>query len=290
MLSHKLRVTITLGNEDRFASSGKNTIIIDNLRVIAGITQFGGQTTGTANVSIYGMLESDMNQVTTLSTDNYTTEQKPFLRQHSILIEADGSPVFDGIITNAWGMYQMQPDVYLHIEANELFLHKVTPLEPTSIKGVVQVADIFKHFADIMKLNFENNGVDMIDDDVALVGSAWEQAAEYAKHCKIELAHEGRTLIINRRGQARQGKIPLINEKTGLVGYPSFDTFGVSFKSLFNPAIRFLGLVRIETPIKRADGEFRVQMIKLLLESEKPGGAWFMDCRAIPAFLAPQKA
>lgn len=60
-----------------------------------------------------------------------------------------------------------------------------------------------------------------------------------------------------------------------MVGYPTFDGYGVNARLLFNPAVQFGGRVKVESDVLRACGEWVVACIDHHLESEKPGGAWF---------------
>jgi hypothetical protein len=56
---------------------------------------------------------------------------------------------------------------------------------------------------------------------------------------------------------------------------------GVDARCLYSPAIRFGGVIRIADSIMATcNGDWRVFGVTLNLESEVPGGNWFMDIRA----------
>ncbi|MFA6213444.1 MAG: hypothetical protein WC714_28665 [Candidatus Obscuribacterales bacterium] len=276
-----LRITITLA-EGTFASSGGNTIVLEGYRASAQISQAGGSSTGHAAVDIFGMLQQDMNQLTSLSFDNIDKQRKKQeIFHHKITIEADGVFCFLGNIVNAWGNYNAQPNVFLHIEAVTQFFDKVNPYPASSFQGEVDVATLFDGFAKAMNLTLENNGVNIKVENPYFAGTVMAQAASLAAQVNIDLWYQGYTMVIINKGESRSFPVPLISKDTGLVGYPSFDNSGVTFRCLFNPAIHFFSTVEIDSPVIRANGKWIVNTLRYTLESEKPGGAWFMDIRAM---------
>ena len=70
-----------------------------------------------------------------------------------------------------------------------------------------------------------------------------------------------------------------VDVATGMVGYPTYDGYGVNLRTLYNPSIRFGGRVKVETDVQQAAGEWVVACVAHHLESEKPGGAWFSTVR-----------
>ena len=272
----KLKITIVLGSGN-FAEGG-NTLIITDLRCIAQITQVGGKQKGEANISIFGLSQDKMNQLTSLQYDTDSETQQSIVK-HIITVEADGAICFYGTVLNSWGVYNQQPDVFLYIYAITQYHDQIAGYPSYSKKGSVKVADIFKMYADSMVLNLENNGVDIFCENPNFSGSVIDQAQQLATQCNIDVFYDGYTMVIIPKGHSRNFPIPLITKDTGMVSYPSFDNLGVNFRCLFNPMIHFLSTIQIDGPITRANGKWVVQGIRYILESEKPGGAWFMDIR-----------
>lgn len=275
-----LTVTMTLAHGATFASSGSNTIKLSGYRTEASITQAGGQATGYADVNIYGMLESDMNDLTSLSFDNLIkARKKEEIFQHTILIEADGVLCFMGNIIDCWGNYNAQPDVHLQVHAVTQYFDKINPYPPTSLSQPFDVSAVMGGFAKAMGLQLENNGVNIKKASSYYSGSVMDQAAHLATQANIDLWYQGYTMVIIPKGASRTFPIPFISKDTGLVSYPSFDNMGVTFRCLFNPAIHFLSTIELSSPVIRANGRWIVNSLRYTLESEKPGGAWFMDIR-----------
>ena len=82
--------------------------------------------------------------------------------------------------------------------------------------------------------------------------------------------------------------IPLISPQSGLIGYPSFDAQGyLNLQTQFNPAITFLGQIRVQSSIPKANGQWTVVGVAHKLETQKVGGAWMSTIRSNTSGLVP---
>lgn len=281
-----LKTVITLG-EKEFGASDYNTITLQGFRTSVYIDHAGGVQMSSLRARIYGVKQDDMNSITTL-------QYKPnFARPNTIevyAIEGDTETiVFQGNIINAWGNYRGMPDVYLEIQAQSAFFARLKPLTPRSIKGVSDVSEVMKQIAADIKCNFEDNGVKVTGKNIYLWGNGLEQAKELARMAQIDMYIDGNTLAICPKNQPRGGNIPLISPTSGMIGYPTFDGVGVNFQTLFNPAIRFGGSLKIETDVSQAAGEWVVTSVAHQLDSEMPHGRWFSFVRGNQNGLAVTK-
>jgi hypothetical protein len=277
-----LRFIITL-QTGSFGSSKGNTITLEGYRAAVNIDHAGGAMFGSLQAQIWGVSQSDMNSVTTLQlkprTVNNTTVQ---------VFAIDGSQetlVFQGNVVNAWGVYDNMPDVYLMIQAQAAYFNLLQVIPPTSIKGSVDVATLMSQLAGKMGYTFENNGVNVQLSNPYLSNSAMRQAMDLAEAAGINMYIEGNVLAITPRDTPRSmSKIPQISATSGLIGYPTFDGYGVSFETLFNPAIKFGGSVSLVTSVKAISDVSTTWIVGSMshaLESEKPGGRWVSRVRGL---------
>lgn len=274
---NELKFVITLGT-GKFGSSNNNQIILQGFRAIAEIDKAGGLQMGTLRAKIYGVAQSDMNNVTTL-----TWQPNTYIPNTVEVYAVDGQAetlVFAGNIVNAWGDYQSMPDVFLSIQANTAFLNSLKAVPPRSFKGTVDIATIMGQIAYDMGYSFENNSVNVKMTDIYLANTGLEQAKELANAAGIGLYIDDTVLAITQSPYIpRNGIIPLVSKRTGLIGFPTFDSVGVNFQTLFNRSISFGGSIKLETDIQRAAGQWVITSVNHRLESEKPGGAWFSSIR-----------
>lgn len=283
----ELRFVITLGN-GTFGSGSANQIVLEGYRASVKIDKAGGMMMGTLNAQIYGVSQSDMNSCVTFPFQPQRLSQGVVFNTVQVFaIDGDQETlIFTGNIVNAWGNYQNQPDVFLSIQAQSTAAAQLTPATPTSYQGQIDVATAMGALASAMGLTFENNGVNVQLSNMYLANTNLEKAKTLAQAAGIWMYIDNGVMAIAPAYQPRSTPIPLISDQTGMVGYPTFDGFGVNFKMLFNPSVVFGGSLQIQSDIPQANGVWITTSIAYQLESEKPGGAWFAMVRGTKTGLA----
>lgn len=282
-----LRFTITLGIG--VFSGTDNQVVLEGFRAVASIQKAGGQMMTSANVRIFGLSQELMSKLTTLAflAMSYT--------KNTIKIEAvDGdaaSVVYLGQIINAWGDYATAPDVSLYIETQAGFFDQLEIAPPISINGIVNVADVIQQIATGMGYaRIENNNVVSKIKNPHYNGTYIDQLRGICQDTETDFYLDSDVLAITPKNIARtQGvrTVPKITDKSGLIGYPTFDKVGITFKSLFNPDIRFGGQIVMDSDIIQANGTWQVCSVNYDLESEKPNGQWFASVRCTGTGLTP---
>lgn len=279
----ELKFIITLGTGS-FGSSANNTITLEGYRAVVDIDKAGGMMMGTLRAQIFGISQGDINSITTLQW-----KPKSFIHNTVQVFAIDGAQetlIFTGNIINAWGNYQAMPDVFLMIQAQAAYFAQIKVAQPKSYKGSIDAVKIMSQLADDMHLIFENNGVTAQLSDQYLPNTALEQAKAVQQAAGFWMFIDNGVLAITPKNAGRLKPIPLISAQTGMVGYPTFDGVGVNFQTLFNPSVIFGGSIQIVTDVLQARGIWIATSIALRLESEKPGGAWFMTIRGTKSGLA----
>ena len=270
-----LRVTITLANGNFASAQGKNTLVLEGYRVLASVQHAGGMAATQASINIYGLLMADMNQLSVLAWQVLSIQQRNMVTIEASLDDGGYTTVFFGNINTAYGDYTASPEAFLSIQAMAGFFSQIAPAAPVSYQGTVDVAVIMARLANDMGLAFENTGVSVQISNPYLSGSAVQQARSIATAANINMNIDNGTLAIWPMGGARVGTMPVLNKDTGLIGYPTFDIKGITLRCLFNQSIRFGALVKVESPVTRANGVWKVYSINHDLSSELQGGPWF---------------
>jgi hypothetical protein len=287
-------------------SGNSNQVTLSGLRISARIIKAGGRSMGEAQLQIYGMTLSLMNQLSTLG------QRIQLVPRNGIIVKAGDlggtlATVFQGTITQAWADFQGIPDVPFHVEAHTGLAQAVISAPPTSWPSNSDVATIMNSLATNANLAFENNNVKQTIPTSYFTGSVRDQIMQCKETAGINafidygnLSNNG-TLIIWPKNGSRGGFIPVISPETGMVGYPSFTAMGIVVKSLFNPSIGYGGKIQIQssaiptnpgTTIPKAtlpaNGIWAVYKLDHDLESQVPHGKWFSEIGAYnPAFTPP---
>jgi hypothetical protein len=295
----KIDLTFRLGTGP-FGETGYNTVTVSGLRVQVRIDEWGGDSYGQAQVRVYGLTQSLMNQLSALTTGEMQ------LRRNTIQINAgdaeSGMPIaFEGQITVGQIDMADAPNVALNLTALAGYLEAIKPAEPTSYQGRAAVVDIMQSLAHRMGYGFESNGVDVQLSTPYYPGTLREQVRRCAEHAHIRWIISKGTLAIWPWGKSRylNGSIPLISPENGLIGYPTYSAFGIGVGAtmLYNPTVNFGQTIEIKSGridvtgarsggLKVADGKWSVVAVSHDLESEVPNGVWFSRIQAIPLVAA----
>lgn len=281
----RLQFTFIL-NQGTFTESGTDTLIVSDLRASVHISKAGGISAGEAELKVHGMTLSTMNQVSTLGM------RSQYVPKNQVIVAAgdeDGvlTTVFVGNMIDAYIDFTNMPDVALHAHAAAGLTASVAKAAPASYDGPTDVADIIANLAGLLGVPFVNNGVSVIIDHPYFHGSARKQildALEAAHTVEWNSLDDG-TVTIWPKGQSRGGEVPLVSPGTGLIGYPTYNAFGIIFRTLFNPSIGFGGTVQVESSLTRASGSWNIYRLDHELEALTPNGQWSSTVYAYqPAF------
>ena len=281
-----------------FSESGSDSVVIANSRMSVRIQNAGAPADGRAQVKVWGMTPSLMNQLSTLGLV-FNLVPKNTLTISAGQADANGNPtnmsiVFSGTIWAAYGDYQAQPNVPFVFECLSGAADAAISVPPSSFQGSSDVATIMSGFARQMNLGFENNGVSLQLTNAYFTGSAKVQATKCAKAADISWGIiNGNTLSIWPKGGNRNTPtVPEIGPTPGgTISYPAFTQQGIIVKTLFNPLISFGGLVKVNSTLLSAlaaaqsgsssivaansfPSQWAVNKLDLALDTMLPKGQW----------------
>lgn len=266
-----------------FAGSNANEVTLRGLRISCNIHKAGGASQGEAQVKLYGMSLTLMNQLSTLG------RTPVIIGKNEISISAGDDAnglalIFKGTIAQAYTDLGGAPEGIFQVSAYSLLYQAVQSLPPTSFKGGVGVALVLQNLATQMGMSFENNGVVTQLSNPYFEGSAKSQAEAAVRAAGIEWnACDNGILAIWPKGGSRGGSVPLISAATGMVGYPYPSGQGLlGVKTAFNPDINFGAKVEVDSIIKPAVGLWTVCSVDHDIEAEFPGGQWFSSVLGTP--------
>ena len=255
---------------------GGNSYTASGLRITAEIIKAGGVSMGGANLAIYGLPLSVMNQLSTYGMVLTLTGK------NSVTVKAGDlggalTTVFQGTIASASMDGQAQPEVAFRVEAYAGAYENAKPVQPTTQPGSQDVATLMGKIAQSAGLQFENNGVNVKIQNPYFPGTAVQQMHALAEAARIERVIDNGTLAIWPPGQSRQGGKTIISPQTGLVAYPLFNSQGVVVRTLWQPTITYGQTIAIQSEIQPACGDWVIYKLEYALDAQTPKGRWFCD-------------
>ena len=272
-----LTVNITLAS-GTFAN-GANSVSLTGLRTECVIDKSGHPSKNTAKIKIFGMLETDMNKLTTVSFKALAVK-----KNYVQVLAGDENGMataFQGEIVGAFANYKTPPNLVFSIEATEGYYPAIAPCAPKSYKGGVSVATVMSALAKQMGYAFENTGVTAQIHSPYLNGTAMQQAAALAAAANIEFGVDNGVLFIAPRGTVRGGSVvPLLSAQSGMKECPTFDKEGIKVECLYNPGITLGGSIKVQSVVQVACGVWRVNGLKHHLSALHAGGPWLTEINA----------
>ena len=268
------------GAETFTTEPGQNKLSSQGLRVLCDIAFGFGAVMPSAQIRVYGLA---LERMTKLLRVQWNT-MGALLNTVKIEVGEQGQELalaFEGNITFAYPDFNAGPDVPLVIESQAAILENLKPAKSTTFKGECDIADVVKSICDDMGYKFENNGYSAKQKDITINGTGIEKIKKLSYDHGFDLYIEAGLIAIAPKNGARKIQIPVIKPTTGLIGYPVPDIKGVSFKCLYDPLLRFGGVVKIEDSIIGVcNGEWRVYGLRISIEANQPNGNWFCDVNA----------
>lgn len=268
-----IRCRITLGE-------GGREKIVEGLATEVHIEKPGLPDMNKASITIRGMRLEDMDELTFLAFEPRE------MRNNRINVEAgEGNAlaqVFAGEITSAYADFNAAPDVQFRIEAMSGFYPSLIPDPAISYQGEKSMTEILEGLAKKAGYTFRARDITAKLLNPVLVGSPIEKAKAAAKQAGLNLLVDDGALILLPEGQPREGSSVTISKETGMIGYPSFSSQGITLKTYYNPALIYNGSIRVESIVKKACGTWRISKLSHFLSACQPNGPWQSEIEAVP--------
>lgn len=226
-----------------------------------------------ASVTIYGISLEDMEQFTVLAF-------RPLeYRKNKMRIRAGDkggnvAQVFVGDIMSAFADFGNAPNVCFRVEAQTGLFAALTPSDPETVQGEAKASDIISKVAGETGFGFTSSGDESVQlRDTVLQGTPWDKAAAAAQQVGRELIVDDETMVlIDDTGMRLDANPVTLSPETGMIGYPSFTSEGISARSLFNPNIVYAAELNIQSVVPKSAGSWRIIKVVHNLSANKAGG------------------
>ncbi|WP_447881062.1 baseplate hub protein [Serratia fonticola] len=263
----KLKFQFTLKN-GAFDKRGGDVLTIDNVKAELEVGAYGGVTGTTLDARVYGLSLDNMALL------SYKGIQLNGAKQNMIKIWADDEPIFFGSIMNCNCDMNKMPDAPLTIMATATGYDQSVVAADFSAKGTVLVVDIITSIAKSIGYAVVNNGVKNVIENPYYSGDPISQIRQCAKDAGIEIDTGLMVISIWPRGGNRDEVKPFISPEHGLIGYPVFNNYGISFSCIYSNLILRGRKLELVTSLPNASGTYTVQAAKHYLSTWTEGGPW----------------
>ena len=248
-------------------------------RVEVNIQEAGGVFKDTCNVAIYGLSIESLNAICFTWWDAIRKVDT----RNKVEIIVDDTVIFQGDTYFISADFSNTPDVCLRITGVVGYAISSIMLPNKDYTGWY----ISNAFEDLgkqvgMKVLISQN-VTGICPRLVLSGSLENRIKTIGKALNLDVNLTCGYIIVKKHDEAMPmfkgasgttaTPTTVINKDTGMIGYPSFNNFGVNFSTIFDPYIKTSQVVRIESIVPKVTGEYII-ISKQSLLSSLPNGQW----------------
>lgn len=254
---------------------GNNVLIIDDLPMHVEIVKAGIPSFPEATITIWGL---KLEKMKALSMKGHVAFQS--YRNRVKIYAGDGDPdqlplIFVGDEYFGATAISSDGEARFDMKAFTGIYSAMTPSGPMSVKGTVSAADVIQQFATEAGFSFVNQGVTTQLTDCVVTGNVMDKMRVVADAIGADLIVDDQTVILLPKDGWRQSQNLTISPQTGILGYPSINSQGISVTFLFNPAIKFRQVIHVESVIPMATGDHGVIKIQHVLDAnQNSGGQW----------------
>lgn len=284
LVERKARVTVSVARpgDTPDAESQTSTYEFIDHRMDIKVEQGGGNY-GSAKVKIYGVSLDAMNNIARLWLEVLSPSNAD-----TLAIDVwDGDtfvPLFTGVITWSAVNAQGAPQVALEIEANESMAALNTVAPPYAQDTPVSLEDALSTILADTGLTVEmaEGTPELQAQKVHLTGSAGDQVTNLMRYFPEVTWYVNLQRFIVRPVNGPLGGDPVtVSKDTGMVGYPTYSTSGITVSMLFDPRVRPGLTLDIQTVF---DFVNRTKWVSSVLQHDLqpnfPGGQWLTHVAA----------
>ena len=281
----QIRVGMALYKDEQ-----KRTLVYEGIETHVSIEKPGEPDQNKATVEMYNLSMDAMRDMTTLSF-------RPLQTKKNLIVifagdETNGmSQCFAGEIDTAYADFSGAPTIKMHIEAAAGSYPSLKASPPIAVKGAQSAASLIEQFAKESGYSFRNNGVTASVKNAVLNGSPIQKARTVAGMVGCELLIDDNVIKIQPFDKGLdEGNAVLMSKDSGMLGYPTFTSEGISLKCLYNPDLQLGGMIEVDTVVPGAKGSWKITKLShSLVANAVSAGDWFSSIEASPLDAEPKE-
>ena len=281
----QIRIGLALYKDEQ-----KRTLVYEGVETHVQIEKPGEPDQNKATVEMYNLSMDAMRDMTTLSF-------RPLQTKKNLIVifagdETNGmSQCFAGEIDTAYADFSGAPTIKMHIEAAAGSYPSLKASPPIAVKGAQSAASLIEQFAKESGYSFLNNGVTSSVKNAVLNGSPVQKMRAVAGMVGCELLIDDNVVKIQPYDKGLdEGNAVLMSKDSGMLGYPTFTSEGISLKCLYNPDLQLGGMIEVDTVVPGAKGTWKITKLShsLVANATSPGD-WFSSIEASPLDAEPKE-
>lgn len=281
LIERRARVTVRVRREDG-GREVETSYQFTEHRMGITISQ-GGSQFGNAKVQIFGVPLDAMNKIARLWLEVLSPSN-----QDTLAVDVwDGSsfiPFFEGVITWTAINASAAPAVALEIEANDSMVGMNALTTVYAQEGPIALETALAEILAPVNLVVEmSEGLpEFTPSKIHLTGTPMQQASTLLSYYPELAWYVNLQRLIVRPVNGPLGDDPLeLDRNTGLIGYPTYSTSGITFAMIFDARVRLGRALDLRTDFDFVNRtKWVAAVLQHQLQPNWPGGQWITQVAA----------
>lgn len=250
-------------------------LTIENAKAEVQVAALGSLSANTMDAKVYGLSLKNMAAI------GYKGTQYGITTQNMMKVWADDTPIFEGSIGWSFVDANEMPDAPLIINASSTGYAQSVEAAPFNKAGVVKVADVISSIAVLAGYSVRiSPEVNEVENNPFYKGNYIDQIRDCCRAHDLLFDIRLGVIFVWKEGDAIDESIPFVSPRTGLLGYPRFNGWGIEFNTTFSPLLILGRDVQLETDLPNASGKYRINSAVHHLSTWMEGGPWMTQCSA----------
>ncbi|WP_321157710.1 baseplate hub protein [Providencia stuartii] len=251
----------------------------EGLLVRASGTKYANPLQNECTVNIDGLNSATRNMLLT-ETSPYTKAKKP----HRLIVEAGRAStgvfrIYVGDIVSA--EIASPPDVTLTLKAKT---NNATARDIVSSSGsaMSKMSELAKNIAQDCGVRLDFQATDKNIANWYFCGSALKQVERLQDAGNVKAFIDDDTLYVKDRDKALNGRLRILNQKSGMVGIPKATEKGVDVTYLIDGESSLGGMLRLESKFNSAlNGDYIIEQLKFDIASHDDAFFYQASCKRV---------
>ncbi|WON77018.1 hypothetical protein [Serratia sp. UGAL515B_01] len=259
-----------------FDAEGSNKLEVSNAKSSCRIDVAGMEGGVRAEIVLYGL---GYDLLAKLSADGVGV----FFDTETVNVEvfADNNKVFAGNIYASFANLNDLPDSSLILSAASGGDLQDKPSAAFSRPGAVPVFDILESICRANGYGLIGRGIKgIIHNNPHFDGCALDQIRGICKAHELLFNIYDNTVFVWTEKGTIDDVVPLVSPEHGLIGYPVFSQYGITFQTQFSTLLVQGRAIELQTSLPHGSGRYKLANVQHFLSSWTEGGRWHSVCMA----------
>ncbi|WP_459176984.1 baseplate hub protein [Ewingella americana] len=271
----ELRYEFTL-SKGNFDNSGNNKLSLGNVKSSFRVGAYGDYGGTQAEITIFGLSVERLASLSGQGVGVFTVNAN----DTTVDVYVENTKVYSGGIYASYANMNGQPETALVFNAIAGLKLKTEAASPFSHSGSVTAYEMLSAICRVYGFGINYPMVNSpVEQNPHYSGSPMDKIRSICEHHNLSYQIFDNVLTVWPKGKAVDDVVPIVSAEYGLIGYPVFSQYGITFQTQYSPLLAQGRDINLETSLPNASGRYSLSVVEHFLSSWTEGGSWHTVCQ-----------